>query len=202
MPFDYFTLDNLELDLGVKTRQDRVFAEVPPVTPPEWLMATLERNHGVTAGTGEKSRSESVIYPVLVAAAQSVPEPVRIYSGQRLMVHETRGLHGQCDFLLTRTASLPQPTAPILTVIEAVETMRWDVSASVGRCIAQMAAVAEFNDAAGNRFPHVFGCRTDGVEWQFLRLAEGTTTLDYERFRTSDLPRLLGALRLTLLTGL
>ena len=173
-----------------------------PVAPPDWLLATMGHYRAVTPPTSEKSRTEAVIYPILVAAAQSVPGSVCVFSGQRLEVHVVRGLHGVCDFLFARTAPLPRPTAPLLAVVEVVETMEWDVSAGLGRCIGALATADEFNRRAGAPLDHVFGCRTDGIEWQFLRLTGKAVVLDYGTFVTADLPRLLGALRLTLLVGL
>ena len=199
MPYTEFTLENVEADLGVTMIPDDLFPDVEPLAPPDWLPPLLAEYRAGYARSSEKARSESIVSPILLAATRAVPGPVTVFSGHRLDVDPARKLTGECDFLLARTDPLPRLKAPLLSVVEA---KRADIDMGIGQCIAQMVACAQFNQAAGSPMEISFGCVTNGLDWQFLRLTGATVVVDREMFATGDLPRLLGALRLTLLVGL
>ncbi len=199
MAFTDFTLENVEAKLGVTIVPGDLFPGVQSVGPPPWLPPLLAEYRAVFARSTEKARSESIVAPILIAAAAAAPPPVTVFSGHRFDVDAARSLVGECDFLLARTEPIPRVKAPVLSVIEA---KRADIDLGVGQCVAQMAATQEFNKRANSTVETSYGCVTNGIEWQFLRLDGTTVLMDREMFVTSDLPRLLGALRLALLTGL
>jgi len=199
MAFTDFTLENVEAKLGVTIVPGDLFPGLQSVAPPPWLPSLLAQYRAVFARSTEKARSESIVAPILIAAADAAPPPVTVFSGHRFDVDAARSLVGECDFLVARTEPIPRVKAPILSVIEA---KRADIDLGIGQCVAQMVATQEFNKRANSPAEMNYGCVTNGIEWQFLRLDGAVVAMDREMFVTTDLPRLLGALHLTLLTGL
>lgn len=199
MPYTDFTLENVEAKLGVTLVPGDLFPGLVPVPAPPWLPPLLAEFRAVFARSTEKARSESIVAPILLAAAAAAPPPVTIFSGHRFDVDAARSLVGECDFLLARTDPIPRVKAPILSVIEA---KRADIDLGIGQCVAQMVATQEFNKRANSTVETNYGCVTNGIEWQFLRLDGAVVVMDRELFVTTDLPRLLGALRLSLSVGI
>jgi hypothetical protein len=198
MAFTDFTLENVESKLGLTIVPGDLFPGLAPVPAPPWLPPVLAEFRAVFARSTEKARSESIVAPILIAAAATAPPPVTIFSGHKFDVDATRSLVGECDFLLARTEPIPRVKAPVLSVIEA---KRADIDLGIGQCIAQMVATQEFNKRANSTVETSYGCVTNGIEWQFLRLDGTVVAMDRELFVTVDLPRLLGALRVSLSVG-
>jgi hypothetical protein len=67
----------------------------------------------------EKARSELIVMPVLLACRELSGNSVAIYSGSRFDVAPDQGLSGVCDFLVARTAPVPDVRAPLMAVLEA-----------------------------------------------------------------------------------
>ncbi len=151
----------------------------------------------VTRGTrlallSEKSRSEFIVVPILLAARELSGDRFAIFSGQRLDVDPQQGLAGECDFILAIGPALPPLHAPVMTFVEAKKN---DVEAGLGQCIAQMVGARRFNDAAGRMNATVFGCVTTGETWQFLQLDDHAALLDRPRYYLDNVGRILGVLR-------
>ena len=140
----------------------------------------------------EKSRSEFIVAPILTATRELADAPLAIYSGYRLDVDPARGLVGECDFILAVAPPVLPLRAPIATVVEAKKN---DVEAGLGQCVAEMAAAALFNQAAGGAAAPMFGCVTTGETWQFLRLDGSIVQIDQRRFYLDNLPGILSALQ-------
>jgi hypothetical protein len=123
----------------------------------------------------EKSKSEFLVVPILLAARESYPELLAIFSGPRFDVDPSQGLVGECDFILARTAPVPRLKAPLVTILEA---KKGDIEAGLGQCIAQTVAARIFNERAGEPARALYGCVTSGNDWQFLRLDGSEVVLD------------------------
>jgi hypothetical protein len=156
---------------------------------PEWLPGWLARGTRL-ALLSEKSRSEFIVVPVLLAARELCGDRLAIYSGQRLDVDPGRGLVGECDFILAVGPAVPPLRSPIATVVEAKKN---DVEAGLGQCVAQMVAARAFNAEAGRPATPVFGCVTTGETWQFLRLDGPAALLDRRRYYLDDVGAILSA---------
>jgi hypothetical protein len=139
----------------------------------------------------EKSRSEFIVVPVLMTCRELVEGELAIYSGVRLDVDQSRGLVGECDYILARTMPVPRLRSPLVTVMEA---KRGDIELGLGQVVAQMVAAAVFNQRA-NTPATIFGVITTGEDWQFLKLDGDVVTLHRQRFYQSDLGTILAALR-------
>ena len=134
--------------------------------------------------------------PILLASRDLSPVPLAIFSGQRLDVDPSRGLVGECDFILAHSPPVPPLRAPLAVIVEAKKN---DIESGLGQCIAQMVGAAEFNQAAGEPGP-IQGCVTTGEVWQFLRLEANQAIIDRRRYYLDDLPGILAAIQ-TMITA-
>ena len=191
MSYREFTLEMVEQKLGLTTQEADLFP-VPPSTPvPEWLPGWLARGTRL-ALISEKSRSEFIVVPILVAGRELCDEQFAIFSGQRLDVDPDRGLVGECDFILAVGPALPPLRAPLMVIVEAKKN---DVEGGTGQCIAEMEAARQFNEESGRTAVPVFGCVTTGETWQFLRLADGVALLDRRRYYLDNVSGILGMIQ-------
>ena len=185
-----FTLDLVESELGIAQRPGPIFPAPAGVEPPPWLVEQLARGMKL-ALVSEKSRSEFIVAPILLAVRELSGDRVSILSGHCLDVDPMRRLSGECDFLLSLAEPLPRLRAPLLTVLEA---KRNDIELGLGQCAAQMVAAQLFNERAGLAGQPVHGCVTTGGEWQFLRLDGQELVIDPARRYIDRLETVLAAL--------
>ena len=140
MGYSTFTLESVNRLLGVSARPAELLPRMHPVPAPLWLQEQLERGtQGVHLSLiSEKSRSEFIVAPILLATRELSGNRVAIYSGQTLDVDESRGLTGECDFILSAAdAALPLQT-PIAVVVEAKKN---DVEGGLGQCWPRIASI-------------------------------------------------------------
>jgi hypothetical protein len=197
MPYTDFTLESAEAELGVTTRPGDLFPGLSPAAVPVWLSDALDRGMQL-ALISEKSRSEFIVAPVLLAVREASGGAVSILSGQRLDVDPPRKLFGECDFLLARSEPVPRLRAPLMAVVEA---KRNDIEGGLGQCIAQMVAARLFNERSGHPGPAVHGCVTTGETWQFLRLAGDVATLHRPRLYIDNVGLILAAFAASVALG-
>ena len=190
MSYSDFNLETAQLLLGIGTRPGNIFGELSGVALPLWLTETLRRNTPL-ALISEKARSEFIVAPLLLAARELSENAVAIYSGQRLDVNPTRGLSGECDFILTLAPPVLPLRSPIVTIVEAKKN---DIENGLGQCVAQMVGARLFNQASGRNATSIFGCVTTGEIWQFLKLDGDFAVFDERRFYLDNPELLLAAL--------
>ncbi|MBA4064694.1 MAG: hypothetical protein C0501_13465 [Isosphaera sp.] len=190
MAYTEFTPENVGPKLGVSVRSADLFPGLAPVAAPGWLSELLGKTRGL-AWVSEKSRSEFVVAPILVAVRDLVGGRVTVLSGQRLDVDPARGLTGECDFILAPDNPLAILQAPLLTLVEA---KRHDVETGVGQCIAQMVGAQAFNARAGLPDRPVYGCCTNAEAWQFLRLVGPAVEVHSARLYLADVGLILAGL--------
>jgi hypothetical protein len=193
MAFSDFTLESVSRVLGVISRAADLFPDLQPATAPPWLLESIARGaQGIQLSLlSEKSRSEFIVAPLLLAARELSGNRFAIYSGQRLDVNAERGLVGECDFILTASDPVLPLQAPIATVVEAKKN---DVEGGLGQCIAQMVAADQFNQDSGRKGVPVFGCVTTGEAWQFARLAGSEALLERRRYYIDTIGLILAAI--------
>lgn len=162
-----------------------------PEPPSPKLVAALDLLRSALGLGSEKSRSESLIAPILSEA--TVRTHTRLFSGEVFDVDAPSGLSGVVDFLFARKSPGKTIVDPVLCTVEAKEA---DIDSNAfGQCMATMIATQRFN-----RQPRsVHGCVTTGSDWQFLRLREGLVEIDptlyYEHDLETHLELLLTCLR-------
>ena len=191
MAFSDFTLEEVGRTLGVSTREADLFPAPRAVPVPAWLRETLDRRTQLSL-ISEKSRSEFIVVPILLASRELSPIPLAIFSGQRLDVDPGLGLVGECDFILAATAPIPPLRAPIATIVEAKKN---DIEGGLGQCVSQMVAARMFNEAAGQAGSPVFGCVTTGEVWQFLQLEGANAVIDRRRYYLDNVEGILAAIQ-------
>ena len=190
MAYSDFTLKQATRTLGISVMQADLFGVPAPTHPPPWLLEVLG-GRTLLATSNEKSRSEFIVAPILQASRQLCPGPLAIFSGERLDIDPSRGLIGECDFILAAIPPIPPLRAPIAVVVEAKKN---DIESGIGQCLAQMFAADLFNQAEGRSGP-IHGCVTSGEVWQFLRLTDSTAHIDVRRYYLDDLPGILAAVQ-------
>jgi hypothetical protein len=196
MRYGDFTLDMVRKVLGITLQQANLFEQVRPAEVPAWLREALDKGTQL-ALLSEKSRSEFVVAPILLAGRELCGNKFAIYSGQRLDVDADRGLVGECDFILTLTLPLPVLQAPVAVILEAKEG---DVEAGLGQCAAQMVGAQVFNQNEGRAVEPIFGCVTTGEAWQFLKLQGSTLWIDRDRYYIHSVATLLGIFQVIVAT--
>jgi len=189
MTYADFTLEEVAKKLGYRSRAGSLFPSLTPVDVPTWLTALLAKNTPL-AFISEKSRSESIISPILTAAREVTADRLAVFSGQRLDIDPARGLTGECDFILSLAEPVTPLRSPLVTVVEAKKA---DIELGLGQCIAEMIGAKAFNDAAGEPGRTIYGCVTSGEVWQFLRLDINAAIQDVHRYSLAELDSILGA---------
>ena len=191
MSYTEFDIPRVERELGLRVKSRLLSWQVEFIEPSVWLNETLERGAAI-ALVSEKSRSEFLVAPVMLAVKEINENRVQIFSGQTLNVDANLGLTGECDFILSRTEPTPVLREPIMAVVEAKKN---DIELGLGQCIAQMVAARIFNLRRENDSKEIFGCVTTGETWQFLKLEETFAIVDTNRFFISEVGKLLGVFK-------
>jgi hypothetical protein len=183
-----FTLETAKTVLGIRAHVDDLFTGLLTAKVPDWLRDFLARGTQL-ALVIEKARSEFIVGPILLACRELSGGTLAIFSGQRLDVDPSRGLVGECDFLLALSEPLPRLRAPIVAMVAAKKN---DIESGLGQCVAQMVAARDFNERAESKDLTLHGCVTTGEAWQFLRLEGSTVTIDRTRIYIDNVAGILG----------
>ncbi|MBD1828089.1 hypothetical protein NDI47_17700 [Microcoleus vaginatus GB1-A2] len=192
MPYKSFTFQQLKELFGVEPSLSPILsAKVMPVEPSEWLWRTLEISSN-TAVTTAKERSERIISPVLLESRERNNRQFSIFSGWSFDVDISRGLNGECDFLLS---SVPLDFEIKVPVFALRETKGGEIESCLPQCAAQMVAAQLFNEDKHNSIPAVFGCVTTGVVWRFLKLEGKNLIIDADVYCLDNVPMILGVLQ-------
>lgn len=191
MSYTDFTVRNVETQLNISLVKKSISLEIVEPVIPSFLLEYLERGKRAY-NEKEKSRSEFLVAPVLLAVRAVLDEKLQIFSGQELNVDIERGLVGECDFILTKTEPTPVLKSPIISLVEAKNN---DIPQGIGQCAAQMVGARVFNEQVGESFTDVFGCVTTGEIWQFLKLEGNTVIVDTDRYFIDNVGRILGVFK-------
>jgi hypothetical protein len=186
--YSNFTIADIKA-LGIQTINQRLFSEIPLVTPSDFLIQLLKSYEGVPLQS-EKAKSEVLIVPIINEIRLRNRQKITFFSGYQFNVDEKRGLKGFCDFLISGKYNAVFIESPLIAVVEAKHNQ--DLVDAAPQCIAEMLAAQIFNEQENNVTPVIFGVLTNGYEWLFLRLEKKQVYLDNERYYLNNLPQLLG----------
>jgi hypothetical protein len=177
MPYSQFTLKKLVKDFNLTIEESVVlFPEVTPVPPSNFLVECLEKTVPLALATDtEKSRSEMIIFPVLLEVKEQKGNEIALFSGNDFTVDPNIGLNGNPDFLISLNKEQYFITAPIMTIVEAKNN---NLNSGLGQCGAEMLAARIFNENEGKDVPAIHGCVTSGTAWKFLRLTSNILYID------------------------
>ncbi len=187
--YSNFTIADIK-ELGISTINQRLFSEIPLVTPSDFLIQLLKNYEGVPLQS-EKAKSEILITPIINEIRLRNPKKITYFSGYQFNVDEKRGLKGFCDFLISAQYNAVFIESPLLAVVEAKHNQ--DLLDAAPQCIAEMYAAQLFNNQENHPDRTIFGAITNGYEWIFLKLDAMQVCLDTKRYMLEDLPQLLGA---------
>ncbi len=192
MGYSQFNYKKVRTELGIENEQVRnLFPTILPFNASEWLKQTLHKATRL-ALFSEKSRSEGIVFPILLEIVEKNAYHASLYSGAVLIADEKQGLNGECDFILSSGKQGFEMTTPLFCMIEAEDN---DIEKNIPQCIAQMEGARIYNQNEGKNITVIYGCVTTGTEWQFLKLENKICSIDDKRYYINDLPSLLGVLQ-------
>jgi hypothetical protein len=194
MPYSQFTIDKVKRDLKLTILEGvRFFPDtIAPITLSSARLETILEDlpWAIAVGT-EKARSEVIINPILLEVRWILNQEISVFSGEQFDVDVDAGLNGVCDFLVSRSPEQLTIEAPTIVVVEAKKA---DLKLGLGQCIAEMAAMQRFNEAAGQPIKVVYGCVTSGTQWRFLKLEAQVVTIDFNDYPLPPIEQILGFL--------
>lgn len=191
MAYSQFNYKKVRNELGIENILVNLFNKVKQVEPSSWLQETLLYAKSM-ALFSEKSRSEGIVFPILIEIKNHNHDTFSLYSGAILNADDTKGLNGECDFILSSGKQNFEIDTPLFCMIEAEDN---DIEKNIPQCIAQMEGARIYNANEGKNIGIIYGCVTTGTEWQFLKLEGKTCWVDTERYYINDLGSLLGVLQ-------
>ena len=177
---------NVVKKFNLELQSVQLFSNIERIEPSSWLKETLSLAD-VSLLTSEKAKSERLISPILVEVFQAFKLKISFFSGEQLNVRPNDNLSGECDFFFSLHPPKPYIDAPIISLAEAKnEDMNWGIA----QCAAQMLGAKLFNEQENKLIPFIYGCATDGIEWQFLKLENDIYYVDNKIY--TDLREILG----------
>ena len=193
MSFQEFDLPKVQRDFGLTMDTNRSLFELVAPIAISYGLARFWENVlplGLSQIT-EKARSELLTAPLLAEVWHRSDRQIAVLSGVPLVVDDTVGLNGVCDFLLCLSSNLYFVSAPVLV---AVEAKRDSIPDGLGQCAAEMIAAQRFNQNAGKPIDPIYGCVTTGSVWKFLRLTGPHLDIDIDEYGIAQPDRILGVL--------
>ena len=136
----------------------------------------------------EGARCEAVIYPILREVYKAYADSYVLWIKEPLAYDAI--LSGTPDYFIATKSEFGKPVigTPVVIVVEAKKN---DFEVGWGQCLAELIAAQNIKEHA--RFP-VYGIVTDGMMWQFGKLAGDVFTENITPFSLGDVPRLFGAI--------
>jgi hypothetical protein len=191
MSYSKFNYKRIRQELQIQEEYALLFETVEPIIPQSWLLALLDKVKRI-ALFSEKSRSEGIVFPILLHLEEQNQFSFSLYSGAVINADDTKGLNGECDFILSSGKQSLAIDTPLFCMIEAEDN---DIEKNIPQCIAQMEGARLYNQNDGKHLNVIYGCVTTGTEWQFLKLENQICFIDEKRYYINDLPSLLGVLQ-------
>ena len=188
MAYRDFTLEAIRRQLSVTNHRADLFADITPIEPTEDLQKDLAVASLIPART-EKAKSEVIVMPILIELLKRNDFFFTIYSGETLSADPSRGLTGECDFILAQNTGSFDIDAPMMIVVEA---KKHDMDLGIPQCAAQMIGVQAFNQERDESIGTIYGCVTTADMWVFMKLEENRLLVDNKRYYFNDLNQLLG----------
>lgn len=181
--FSQVTRIELLKEFGISIVGESFLPDIEPISIPYWLEHIIERGKGkLTTMRTEKSISEALIAPVLIAVQEIFQDKITVFSGEPLVTEE---LSGVCDFLITKDPIAFDPQGGYFILVEAKKN---DLLSGIPQCVAEMYAARILN----NNDDIVYGCVSTGLEWIFMKLEGNTATTHPNVFTISEVDKILG----------
>ncbi len=190
MAYRDFTLEDLQMKFGVESGKMPLFkgVKLKKISISNWLKKVLSIGQTLPLRT-EKAKSEAVVSPILFYLKDLNDDFLIMYSGEVLKVDRKLGLNGECDFLLAKNTGSLGINLPMITVVEA---KKGELDLGIEQCAAQMYGAMLFNQKMNKPLDVIYGCVTNGREWQFMKLEDKLLHADEEIYTIKELPTILG----------
>ncbi len=186
---NFKTIDKVENELGIILFKKKIFDnDIQPVEPSEWLKTTLSYSSYVSS-QNEKTKSESIVQPILVDLIKENNNFIAFFSGSNLDVDKEKELNGECDFIITKNYKRIDIKAPIFQIVEAKEH---DIKLGIPQCAAQMYAAQLLNKKDNAGIDCIYGCVTTGDVWLFMKLCEKELFIDEKKYYICEPDKILG----------
>jgi hypothetical protein len=170
----YKKLKTVVKKFNLNAQSISLFDTVTPCEPSNWLIETLKKSRIVPLNN-EKTKAERIISPILLEIAEYYQEQITLFSGEELEVNAADDLSGACDFFFVLHPHKPYIESPIISLVESKNE---DMEYGRAQCAAQLYGAKLYNEAEGKDIPVLYGCATDGVEWQFIRFENNIFYID------------------------
>jgi len=171
---------------GLDAEKAILFKSITPIAATDWLKITLQKASFFPL-TNEKAKSEKIVSPILSEVAEAYLDKITLFSGEDLPVDVNRDLSGECDFFFVLAPRKPYIENPIISLVEAKDE---DMDYGIAQCAAQLYGAKLFNEMEGKNFPILYGCATNGNDWQFIRFENNIFYIDNKVY--TDLQEILG----------
>ena len=186
--YSSFSFPSVKKQFGLKSVRGVIFDNLEPIEPSSWLIDTLKMASQM-AIVSEKSRSEWLVSPIMMAIKNANKDKMNVLSGENMNVAKDQSLTGECDFIFVKDPDTFNVESLIFCLVEAEKN---DLVSGIGQCTAQMIGARMINEQDGVNFPVIYGCVTTGTDWQFLKLEDQLVTLERNLKYINELPYLLG----------
>jgi hypothetical protein len=182
----YKKLKTVVKKFNLDAQSTSLFADITPCEPSSWLKDTLKKSILVPLNN-EKTKAERIISPILLEIAEFYQENITLFSGESLDVDAPNDLSGACDFFFILHPHKPYIESPIISLAESKNE---DMEYGRAQCAAQLYGAKLYNEAEGKDIAVLYGCATDGVEWQFMRFENNIFYIDNKIY--TNLNEILG----------
>ncbi len=186
--YSSYTLEKLEEEYGIVNKRAKLFENVESQKVTDWLKKSLLVAEQLPIKS-EKARSEMLVVPILIELRNQNDNFFTIYSGEHLNIDDSKGLRGECDFILAKDTASFNINLPIIQIVEA---KKHDIDIGIPQCAAQMLGARIFNEQKGISLEQIYGCVTTGDNWQFMKLQEKEIIIDTKKYYLGNIQELLG----------
>jgi len=186
--YSNYSLDNIIDEFGIQNKRKRLFDSINTVEVSDWLTNFLKMSEELPIKS-EKARSELIVVPILIELRNINDKFFTIYSGDTLNVDESKGLRGECDFILAKDTGSFNINVPIIQIVEAKKN---DIEIGVPQCAAQMIGASLYNKQKGVELQKIYGCVTTGDDWQFMKFEDNEILIDTRKYYLGNVSELLG----------
>ena len=190
--FSQVSIKDLETMFGVNIVKGSFVPSNSSVLVPFWLQYIIDtRRASLATMRSEKSISEALIAPILMAVEDNHKDKITLFSGENLRADISKGLNGEIDFLMVHQHEALELTEPVINITEA--KLNQALEKSLAQAGSQMIGARVFNANNGVPIQTIHGAVTNGKNWIFMKLDGDTLFIDTEKdYSTANLPEILG----------
>ncbi|MEK7433014.1 MAG: hypothetical protein AABZ74_07785 [Cyanobacteriota bacterium] len=194
MAYTDFSIFDVSKQFNISYKNESLFEfdKIESIEASDWLIESLKKSK-LFSLRNEKSKSELIISPIFVEVKEKNMDKISIFSGEHLNIDKKLRLWGECDFIITSEANIPELVAPIIAVVEA---KKGEIELGLGQCSAQMVGIKMFNEKHNTSIKKIYGCVTTGKEWKFLKLENNIMIIDNDNYFIDNIPKILGIFKI------